>query len=70
MELFDEADINKDGLLSIEEITSLIRNKASQYPQLKLFAKRIAETYYKFDKNRLVIYFFYLKIILSNTNNI
>jgi hypothetical protein len=52
MELFDEADINKDGLLSIEEITSLISKKASQYPQLKLFAKRIAETYYKFDKNR------------------
>lgn len=54
MELFDEADTNKDGALSIEEISALIQNKASQYPQLKLFAKRISETYYKFDKNRLV----------------
>jgi len=37
-ELFDEADVNKDGKLSLEEIEAMITKNQKIYPQMRIYA--------------------------------
>lgn len=50
-ELFEEADTDKDGSLSLEEFIEFSQNIEAKYPQMSAFVDKLEELFEKFDKN-------------------
>lgn len=48
-ELFEEADVNKDGYIQLEELKRLGRIKAQEYPHLSVFVEKSIQEFPKFD---------------------
>jgi uncharacterized protein YggL (DUF469 family) len=51
-DIFNEADINKDGVLSLDEFTNIINKYKRKYPQLEEYSKRIKKSFEDADKNK------------------
>jgi len=52
LELFQEADKDKDGFLKYEEFLTLLKNAAPKYPQLNSYGKKAHELFQEGDLNK------------------
>jgi len=50
--LFEEADLNKDGYIQLEELIYLGKKKAEEYPHLALFVEKSIQDFHKFDVDK------------------
>ena len=50
-ELFEEADTDKDGSLSLEEFIEFSQSIEAKYPQMSAFVDKLEELFERFDKN-------------------
>lgn len=50
--LFDEADLNKDGSLSFEELAVMVHKYKSEYPQLAIYARKLKDLFEEMDINK------------------
>lgn len=52
VDLFREADEDKDGVLSMADFESLIKKRSKEYPQLLFHGNKVTELYEKYDQNK------------------
>lgn len=51
-EIFNQADSDHDGKLSIDEFTKLVNTQVRKYPQLKTYSSSIKDLFERGDKNK------------------